>query len=74
MSGITPADLREDLSALKELTNRLQPFLGNLIEVHRGITVGKQVIKDTPTLSLSIEAWQNEGFGAVYGLADLQAN
>lgn len=73
LSSLTPTDLDEDSETLRELTNRLKPFIGNLVEAHEGISNGEEIDKETPMLNISIDAWQNEGSNTVsYGLMNLQ--
>lgn len=73
LGGLTPTDLDEDSEALQDLTNRLKPFIGNLVEAHEGISNGEEVDKEVPMLNISIDAWQNGGNAAVsYGLMNVQ--
>ena len=58
---------------LQDLTERLKPLLGNLVDVHEGISRGEQVTRQTPILNLSIGCWQNENVDTVtYGLLDVE--
>ncbi|KAF7980156.1 hypothetical protein HWV62_39613 [Athelia sp. TMB] len=73
LQGLATIDLREDPSILQELTDRLEPFIGNLVDVHKGISRGEQVARRTPALNISIGCWQNENVDTVtYGLLDVE--
>jgi len=71
LRGLEPADLREDLESLEELTERLSPVIGNLLDVHSGIERGEFIASETPMLKFVIDSWKNP-HSISYGLMDLE--
>ncbi|KAH7923468.1 hypothetical protein BV22DRAFT_1068672 [Leucogyrophana mollusca] len=71
--GLPPADFREDLEALERFVERLKPFIGNLEDVHRGLSHGEVIQRQTSVFRFSIESWDSTPCGKparVYGLLD----
>lgn len=68
---LEPSDLHEDLKSLEELKRRLEPFIGNLLEVHDGLPRGELISAKTPTLKMGIDCWEAEGHVVMYSLTSI---
>jgi len=74
LEGLEPKDLHEDGDAFHEFSKRLEPIIGNLVDVHEGILSGKKITTITPMLEFSIDSWNISADGVIaYGFMNYEA-
>ncbi|KAG1893695.1 uncharacterized protein F5891DRAFT_962533, partial [Suillus fuscotomentosus] len=59
--GLPPVDLEADKEAFLRFRTRLQPIIGNLIEVHDGYATDEDLPVVTPTLRCTVRSWSAKG-------------
>jgi hypothetical protein len=69
LQGLPQADLREDPVTLCEFRKRLQPIIGNLGKVHKGLENQEDVEADTPMVIFTIVSWRTTKDERVYSFA-----
>lgn len=72
ISGLVPTDLQEDPVAAERFFDRLAPIIGNLVQVHEGLSRGECVPPETPRVNFLIRSWaiasDGRGPSRAYGL------
>jgi len=69
LQGFEPADPYEDDGILDNLKTRLEPFFGNLLQVHDNIEKNALLESDSPFIQCTIYSWPMEGECGTRGYA-----
>jgi len=72
LDGFEPAILHDDPEAARRFSERMQPLLDNLVEVHDGILEKRTVKPSDPMMTLVVDSWKGEEGEVVFGLTNYE--
>ncbi|KAJ7481233.1 hypothetical protein B0H11DRAFT_2024748 [Mycena galericulata] len=72
LKGLEPAILRDDPDAARQFSQRMQPLLSNLVEVHNGLLKKELIEPSGQVMTLIVDSWKGEDDNIEYGLRDFK--